>query len=357
MSTGWPRLFPNKYFSVKSTPSTAGLIPKVQSKDILVQTKTGTHESLRGRKTGDIYVEPLACESLGIRSLATYIETPDLTAILDPGLSHGTRTLLPHPKEEKALVDCGNRILGRAASTEILTISHYHFDHYMPTFTHWRNYSSKHACDELYQGKEILLKSPHQAIDDRQKGRAQHLLERKDCNLRTADGELFRYGKTKLKFSEPLPHGVENSSLGTVLIAAIATPKTTMVFAPDVQGPMVDSTLDYILKQGPDLVVIGGPPTYLRHKVPEESLQNGLSNLGLLAENVPCTVVDHHLLRDRNWEALLENPREIAKQKGHQMVCGAEFLGVEPTPLEAQREHLWETWPPEENWKYQLTST
>ena len=47
---------------------------------------------------------PLAAESLGVRSMCTYVETPDLRILIDPGVSLGPRFgLLPHPKEYEAI--------------------------------------------------------------------------------------------------------------------------------------------------------------------------------------------------------------------------------------------------------------
>lgn len=84
---------------------------------------------LRPIKDGKILIEPLAAESLGIRSLATFVVTPDIKILLDPGVSHGLRSLLPYPARPRPSSALGGRSLERAREAQVLTISHYHFDH------------------------------------------------------------------------------------------------------------------------------------------------------------------------------------------------------------------------------------
>lgn len=310
----------------------------------------------RGSQFDDLFVEVLACESLGTRSLATFVRTEDISIVLDPGLSHGVRDRLPHPREQTALRRCGDRILRRAAEAELLSISHYHFDHYMPTFSHWMNYGGPEASDELYRGKTILLKSRDRAIDTVQSKRAGYIFNRDDCIKHSADGTTYRYGKTSVIFSEPVPHGIANTNLGSVLITTIKTSQTTLVFAPDVQGPMVTTTLNYILQQAPDLVIIGGPPTYLEGMVPSKCIRQGLDNLQALVQETDQTIVDHHLLRDDNWKTYFKTLRQKGRENGNRVLTGAEFVGSSIQDLEASRMELWAQSPPDSNWTNKLKS-
>ena len=45
---------------------------------------------------------------------------------------------------------------------------------------------------------------------------------------------------------------------------SIATRDEKVVFAPDVQGPISDQTFRTIIDQEPDLLILGGPPSYLK---------------------------------------------------------------------------------------------
>jgi hypothetical protein len=309
---------------------------------------------LRPIKGGEILIEPLAAESLGIRSLATFVVTADVKVLLDPGVSHGLRALLPHPREAQALLEAGQRILARAREAPVLAISHYHFDHYMPAFRHWMNFSSPELAEALYSGKEVLLKSREKGINFSQRKRAYYIFQRRDCRLVVADGEEFHYGRTRLKFSPPLDHGEERTPLGKVLLCTVSTPHERFLFAPDVQGPIVKATLEYILAEGPDLLYIGGPPTYLERRVRAESLAAARANLCELVRHIPRVIVDHHLLRDPDWPEFLAEAKEAANARGHQLACTAEFLGEEIQDLEAHRSELYRKEPPPPDWPERL---
>lgn len=285
--------------------------------------------------------------------MATFVITPDVKLLLDPGVAHGMRRLLPHPREAGALIRGGRKILARAQEAQVLTISHYHFDHYIPSFEHWMNFASPELADRLYRGKEVLLKSRDSAINFSQRKRSFYLYRRRDCVLNPADGQRFRYGSTEVRFSEPVDHGEAGTKLGKVLICTISTAHERFVFAPDVQGPMVESTLEYLLQEEPDALYIGGPPTYLARARPE-GLEKARESLRVLAERVPLLIVDHHLLRDPDWRSFLEPAYAAAEAKGHELLCAAEFLGLEPQTYEAQREELYRREPPPPDWEAQL---
>ncbi|NIM45398.1 MAG: hypothetical protein GTO54_07205, partial [Nitrososphaeria archaeon] len=91
-----------------------------------------------------IKVLPLASESFGVRSMCTYVETPDIKILLDAGVSLGPNRygFPPHPREYKALKERRNLILKIAEKADIVTISHYHFDHHTPSYTDWASHWS-----------------------------------------------------------------------------------------------------------------------------------------------------------------------------------------------------------------------
>ncbi len=59
-----------------------------------------------------INVVPLAAESLGVRSMCTFVETADVRVLLDAGVSLGPYRLgfPPHPREYEALKESRRRI-------------------------------------------------------------------------------------------------------------------------------------------------------------------------------------------------------------------------------------------------------
>lgn len=79
-------------------------------------------------------VIPLASESLGVRSLATYVKTKDVGILIDPGvaLAPDRYGLKPNDIEFEKLREMRNKINDYAKKSNVITISHYHYDHYTP---------------------------------------------------------------------------------------------------------------------------------------------------------------------------------------------------------------------------------
>jgi predicted metallo-beta-lactamase superfamily hydrolase len=300
-----------------------------------------------------IKVTPLAEESLGVRSMCTLIETPDTKILLDAGAALAPKRLgyPPHPREYQALEECRKRIVETAQKTDITTISHYHFDHHTPSYTDWfTNWSTPETAKAIYQNKLVLAKSYRSKVNASQRRRGWMFTKtggEHAKKVESADGKTFQFTGTTLKFSEPVFHGVENSELGWVLMSTVEYGDEKVVFTSDVQGPIHTQTLNTILAEKPQLVIIGGPPTYLAgFKVKEEQIETGIQNLKTLAENVPTTILGHHILRDENWEKRTQPVFDTATQTGHKVLTAAEYLGKENKILECRRRQLFETEPP-----------
>ena len=171
---------------------------------------------------GGIRVLPLAFESFGVRGMATYVETDDVKLMIDPGSALGPRfRLAPHELEYIALARSRERIIQFARRADVLTISHYHFDHYVPFFENWAwIWSSPNMAERLYKEKIVLAKDPASNINWSQRQRG-HLFWKKATQIsevQVADGEEFTFGETKLRFSRPVPHGIKDSKIGQVLM-------------------------------------------------------------------------------------------------------------------------------------------
>jgi predicted metallo-beta-lactamase superfamily hydrolase len=308
-----------------------------------------------------IKVVPLAAESLGVRSMCTYVETSDVRILLDAGVSVCPNRfgLPPHPKELKAISECRRRIANAADKAEIVTLSHYHFDHHTPSFEDWLcNWTERgETARQIYEGKTVLVKNPREMINCSQRRRG-WMFERtggKDARtFEVADGKSFVFGETRIGFSGPVFHGQEDSFLGWVLMSIIECQDEKFMFAPDVQGPISQRTFEVIACEKPQLLMIGGPPSYLAgFKVDEDQIQAGFRNLERIVSSTPLTVLEHHLLRDENWMEKARNTREIASKTGHGVQTAAEFLGMKNECLESIRNRLFNEEPPSkefENW-------
>jgi len=299
-------------------------------------------------------VVPLAAESLGVRSMCTFVETPDLRVLLDAGVSLCPNRfgLPPHPLEFKAIIECRRRMAEVAEKADVVTLSHYHFDHHTPSYEDWLcNWTVENeTAKQIYEGKVVLIKNPREWINFSQRRRGwvfQKTGGKHAKKLEVADGRTFTFGKTTIKFSEPVPHGPEDSALGWVLMATIEFKGEKFLFAPDVQGPISAGTLKKIVAEKPQLVMVGGPPSYLAgFRVNEEEFLSGMANLERLVEAVPHTILEHHLLRDENWREKTSKVFEKAGKIGHKVLTAAEFLGLENAFLEAVRRRLFTEKPP-----------
>jgi uncharacterized protein len=301
-----------------------------------------------------VTVTPLAFESLGVRSMCTLVRTRDVTVLLDAGVALGPRfRLMPHPKEYKALNEARGRITAAASKSTIVTISHYHNDHHTPNFIDpvWLG-STPQLSETIYSGKTVLVKDFRKKINTAQRRRGwmfKQAAEKWAEKLEAADGQAFEFGKTTVRFSQPVPHGEDESGLGWVLLCTVERSGEKLVFAPDVQGPIALETVEVILKEKPDVLIMGGPPTYLRgFRVGEDIFQKALVNMEKIVGEIPIVVIDHHLLRDEGWPTFLDPVRDSAKKAKHELLTAAELLGEEPRPLECRRKALYEEEKPEE---------
>lgn len=241
----------------------------------------------------------------------------------------------------------------------MLTISHYHFDHYLPNFEDWLwTWSSPGLAERLYRGKVILAKDISSGINLSQRKRGymfQKLNSKIAREIRVADGKSFKFGNTRLEFSKPVYHGAHGSTLGFVLMLTVRTPGCSLLHASDVQGPIDEVTLRLILEQKPDVLLMGGPPLYLLDfKIDRESLTTALKNMCTLAEHIPLLIVDHHLLRSLEYREYLKPVYAEAERNEHQVLSASEFVGQEPQLLEARRKELHKQEPVREDWYERL---
>lgn len=301
-----------------------------------------------------IRVIPLAAESLGARSMCTYVETPDVRILLDAGVSLCPNRfgLPPHPQEFEAIIECRKRIAEAVEKVEVITLSHYHFDHHTPSYEDWLSQWTEETetARQIYQGKTILMKNPKEQINYSQRRRGWIFQKTGGSyaeKLQIADGKTFLFGETRIKFSEPVFHGPEDSFLGWVLMTTVEYQQEKFMFAPDVQGPISTRTLELIINEQPQLLMLGGPPTYLSgFKVDEKQIQTGFANLQKIVEHVPATIVEHHLLRDEVWNEKSVDIFYKAYESEHTVVTASEFLGQPNRFLEASRKKLFTQIPP-----------
>ncbi len=279
-------------------------------------------------------VTPLAFDSLGTRSMATYVETREVKIMIDPGVALGPRRygLPPHPLEYSRLEEHWKGISRHTQDSDVLIVTHYHYDHHNP----------EHP--ELYAGKIVLLKHPTSKINKSQRLRASYFLEKLGdlpATVDYCDGREYAFGDTLIRFSKPVYHGT-NSRLGYVVEVSVTDGDETFLFTSDVEGPSLDDQVNFITEEDPNIIFADGPMTYmLGFRYSRESLRRSLNNLRtvLRETKVRDLVVDHHLLRDLRWKDKLSPVFEDAGKA--RVLTAAEYAGVEPELLEARRKELY----------------
>ncbi|BAN89856.1 predicted hydrolase [Aeropyrum camini SY1 = JCM 12091] len=287
-------------------------------------------------------VEIVAADSMGVRSLATFVEACGYSIGVDLGASIAPRrfSLPPHPRELRRLEQALDMARRRLEESSIAIITHYHYDHYL------------RDEPELYAGRLLLAKDINRSINRSQRIRGYRfivksgLLER--GRVEYADSRVLTFeGGLTIEFSKPVWHGEEGTKLGKVLMARIICEGLSVVFASDVQGPGSREALEELLKWSrprPLVLIISGPPLYLGgYRVGRSSVELGIRNLEVIVEKLrpKNLVVDHHLVRDPGFREVLQSLRGKAAGTGVEVLTAAEYMGLPLEPLETMRRELW----------------
>lgn len=280
-------------------------------------------------------------ESLGVRGLSCLVETRDRRIFIDPGIALGfvRHGLPPHPFQVLMGAMIRAKMLAALKTATDVVMSHFHGDH-VP----------------------LLEANPYQmrldlAVDAMRRARifcpgtteVSGAMPRRRADLEQALGQSIADAGNKtdgdMTFSAPVPHGLAGGNQGSVMMTRIADQGTTVVHASDIQ--LLDSaTVDALLDWRPDMVLVSGPPLYLKRLAPA-LLRQARDNAVRLARRTPVLILDHHLLRcpeGLNWL------RSLQKMTEHRVLCAAEFMGRAPCLLEAWRAELYRELPVPTGW-------
>lgn len=286
-------------------------------------------------------IKPIGEESLGVRSMSLYVETSDLKIIIDPGASLVPFRfgLPPHPREFEALERFRKSLMDLAGKVDYLFISHYHRDHFTPPYGSIYMGTGDKDYEAIYEGKVVFAKD-HLTVNPSQRRRGIGLFKAVQGLVKQwvkCDGATFKINNTKVLFSEPIPHGKPNSRTGYVVGLAITDESGSLVYLPDVQGPLSREAVEFTLRVKADIIVVGGFPVYLLGRAfKQEDLNEANSNLMTIWERAKPTklIIAHHLLRVINWREYLPS--------GIRVSTYASLLGLSDNLLEARRRELYE---------------
>jgi len=336
-------------------------------------------------KVGKMKVNLVWFDSLGAKSMCTFVCTPDIKILIDPGASI-MQPSFPLSKRKKDILRrrALDTIEKFARNCEIIIITHYHYDHhFLPT-----------KRKDFYRSKKIFIKDPNKWINRSQFFRARKFIKRlcklrkinpqkiftppqkvefidpvenlkypqveknivvqgkrwledlhklwseslhikenlEELNVCFADNKKVSFGNTKIVFSPPLFHGAEYQRLGWVIMVTIIYKNHKILFTSDIQGPIIKDYAYKIIDINPDLLIMDGPSTYLvGYLLSMKDLKRAKENLSLILRNTktPLIIYDHHLTRDLDYKKKLEEEFEEAKNSNKKLLSAGEFLGID----------------------------
>jgi predicted metallo-beta-lactamase superfamily hydrolase len=275
-------------------------------------------------------VVPLGADSLGVRSMATFVEVGHTGILIDPGatLAPARFGLPPTEEEWEALRRTNDRISAYATRAQLVFVSHYHDDHFR-------------SDPVSYAGRLVLAKDPRRMVQGQQARRGMELWRALAGRARveTADAAVRREAELTLEVSPPLAHGVEGTTFGYVVALTVIdhAERERFVFASDVQGPLSPVAAAYLERQRPTLLYLSGPPSYLEHTLGTAVIDRAVEHLLRIIATTGCRVIlDHHALREVRWRERLGRLLETGR-----VTTAAGHIGVAEAPLEAVRSQRW----------------
>jgi predicted metallo-beta-lactamase superfamily hydrolase len=269
--------------------------------------------------------KPIWFDSMGAKSSCTFVKTPDVSILIDPGASE-MQPSFPANEEQKIkwYIAAVQKIKNECKKVDCICISHYHYDHYFPQDL------------EVYGGKKVFLKNPNEYINSTQRSRAEDFFQQINKYFNLDDSEelvknrsqktygnplddlplalkkdfksynsrrkevlskgkkrfdkqvskwitykplsekyhkktqfifpennTYTFKDTTIRFTGPLFHGIEFATVGWVYGLTIEYKDKKLFYSSDLSGPMIEDYADMIIKENPSILILDGPTTYL----------------------------------------------------------------------------------------------
>ncbi len=203
-------------------------------------------------------LEIIGAESMGVRSLCCLVKLRDRSIIIDPGVSLGymRHGLMPHPLQIAEERRVREKILHSLKNATDVVFSHFHGDH-VPLLDANPYQLSIESLPSRFHELRCWSKSDD-GLSPKMNKRFRDLSDLLGSNLQIAEG----WTEGPLSFSEAVPHGELNNSLGTLMMTRIEMDNKVFVHASDIQL-LDDPTIDQIIDWQPDIALAAGPPLYL----------------------------------------------------------------------------------------------
>jgi predicted metallo-beta-lactamase superfamily hydrolase len=338
-------------------------------------------------------------DSLGAKSSCTLVRT-DHTILIDPGASRMHPGFPASDEDKKSWHrEARKRVLRAASAADVIVVSHYHYDHFTDFeremyegkkvfvknpnefINDSQRQRAEHFFGNLYRHlaredlKEVLEDpSPRDYGDplddipeamsrdfgDYQRrrrellrkggrwfqGRARRWSAQKripemrgqDTAVRFADGQSASMGRTRIRFTRPLFHGIEFSRVGWVFSTVIDYEGEKLIHTSDVNGPIVEDYAEWIVEEDPDILILDGPMTYmLGYTLNLINLKRAVNNARRIVEEVDAELIvyDHHLPRESGFRERTREVWDTAAKLGRSVLTAAEVGGRTPVVLQA----------------------
>jgi len=278
-------------------------------------------------------ITPLAAESMGARSMATFVETLDTRILIDPGvwLAEDRVGQAPLAVEKWTVEKLTRRVQLYGESARVIVLTHFH-----PS-------QMEALRPSAWKNRTLFIKNPNQKISaDRRKGAFAWMSEVKsEVNaLEFVDGRTFTLGHTRLVFSAPVGENLDSGD--AVIQLAISEPSTTFVYSSEVAGACMPEAFDFIVSHRPQILYLDGPITYRDDGPQSLTLDEKRSVLMRILKETDLKqlILDHHLLRDFSWAEKMEPLFKLAKECDVHIQTAAEYRGDPLHLLESRRKQL-----------------
>ena len=280
---------------------------------------------------------PLAFDSFGARSMATFVSTDDYNVLIDPGVELGPRRYGIPPTEPEILARdiLKQRIIKFAKLADIIIVTHYHYDHHPRP-------KDIEAYEKIFSGKIVYAKDPYNNVNHsaNYRGRLFEKNVKEFCEeLYWADGKIF----DNISFSPAVWHGSVGTKVGYVIMVSISEDKFVLLHGSDAQNFADDNAMFWVIDQNPDILIADGYPTYLvGYKLSNEEYEKSIKNFENVIKNIKAKeiILEHHILRDLEYKEKIADIFALANRMNKEIKTSAEFIGMENLFLEANRKNI-----------------
>ncbi len=337
--------------------------------------------------------KPIWFDSFGAKSSCTLVRTPDISILIDPGIAV-MQPSFPASDEMKInwKLEGRRKIMEASKEADCVVISHYHWDHFLPRYLDiykgktlfvknpneyindsqrsralnffsqlWKKLGKseirlKKGKREMFTDTAEKLRSINKDFGDYNERREELLRKGKEWFLKKVskwekwkiipeaefkavkiiypEGREFKFGKTKLRFTPPLFHGIEYSRVGWVFSTIIEYGGEKLIHSSDLNGPIIEDYADFIIREKPTYLILDGPMTYmLGYTLNLINFRRVIENVKRILKKTKFKLMiwDHHLPREKRFRERTKEVWNLAERLKRNLTTARELvLGKKP---------------------------